>query len=114
MTQTTADAFTNAALCIAPLVVLPIAGVTMIGGSCSGIRSTWHGVALFATAVAGMCCVILGWLGWFRLGPMSVAIRLARIASCVAGLGVFVLNLLFAFGAGMELVGIVVSRINRY
>jgi hypothetical protein len=61
-----------------------------------------------------MCAVALGWFRWSRLGTVPVTVKLAKIATCIAGLGAFVLNLFFAFVAGLNLVGMAVSRIRGY
>lgn len=112
MTRSPAELLSNAALCITPLVVLPVAGVTAIGGPCASVRGAWSGFALFVVAIAGMSAVVLGWLRWARLDSLSAFVKLAKIASSVAGLGIFVLNLYFAFFAGLNLFGMALSRIH--
>jgi hypothetical protein len=61
-----------------------------------------------------MCAIILGWLRWARLHSPSAAVKLAKIASSVAGVGAFALNLFFAFFAGLNLFGMALSRIHGY
>ena len=102
----------NAALCIAPVVVVPMAAVTAVSGPCAGIRGAWSGLVLFTTAALGLCVVCVGWVRWARLGPVSSTVKLAKVGISIAGVAVFLLNGFFAFFSGAQLLGMLVSRIH--
>ncbi len=98
----------NSVFCIAPYSVLALALSIEISPH-GGIRSTFATICLFLFAIAGIVSVIVGFVRWARLGKLQALPKLLKITACLGGAAALLLNLYFAFIAGLQLVGMVLS-----
>jgi hypothetical protein len=114
MTNSTLSVLNNSALCVLPLLALPSASVTAIGGPCAGVRGVGSGLLLLGVALSGVTSVVVGWVRWIRTESASLAVSLAKIGTMVVGAGAIVINAFFALFSGLQLIGMAMLHLRGY
>ncbi len=89
---------------VMPLGVLPIVGLTSIGGPCAGVRDAASGVFLFAASLVGTFLAVLALIWIMRFKSLDIPQRITKVLGVVMGVLSGLLNVFFLVFSGIQLV----------